>query len=247
VTEALKTIVAYIALFMLALMGLRWAWSMEPKGRAEAKKGIVYIIIGLIIVTMFAAIVQQLYTNWINAFTVGGGGGGGGTPGNWVRTNHMPKPTTDPTYTNVQITHYYTCLESDSYPTSQGYSSFSSCVHVEGSGITGTGKVLNYQMQDTGKTHPPWNGVVAYDDANPTVYRTIAVDTSKIELGKTVYVYFGDDKWGDWNGCYRAEDIGSAIVGNHIDLFVGVGDAEYVAAGNLPGSGTLWVMDCQPG
>jgi len=49
--------------------------------------------------------------------------------------------------------------------------------------------------------------------------RVIAVDPKVIPLGSIVYIQFNDEDYFKYNGVYTAEDTGSAIKGNKIDLF----------------------------
>jgi 3D (Asp-Asp-Asp) domain-containing protein len=49
--------------------------------------------------------------------------------------------------------------------------------------------------------------------------RVIAVDPKVIPLGSIVYIQFIDEDYFNYNGVYIAEDTGSAIKGNKIDLF----------------------------
>ena len=53
--------------------------------------------------------------------------------------------------------------------------------------------------------------------------RAIAVDPSIIPLGSRVRISFMDDDMTKYNGIYTAVDTGSAVRGNHIDLFAGEG------------------------
>lgn len=61
------------------------------------------------------------------------------------------------------------------------------------------------------------DGITA-SGAHATPYSTVAVDPSVIPLGAELLVDYGD---GAGLRRYRAEDIGGAIKGNHIDLCVG--------------------------
>ena len=56
-------------------------------------------------------------------------------------------------------------------------------------------------------------GKVTYSGTTPTIDRTIAVDKNQIKLGSTVYI--------DGYGYRTAEDTGSGIGWNDIDIFVG--------------------------
>jgi 3D (Asp-Asp-Asp) domain-containing protein len=50
--------------------------------------------------------------------------------------------------------------------------------------------------------------------------RVIAVDPKVIPLGSIVFIQFIDEDYFNYNGVYIAEDTGSAIKGNKIDLFI---------------------------
>ena len=57
--------------------------------------------------------------------------------------------------------------------------------------------------------------------------RTVAVDPKVIELGKRIYIKFLDEKYKGYNGVYTCYDIGGAIKGNRIDLFMGDFQSHY--------------------
>ncbi|MFH1835805.1 MAG: pilin [Methanobacteriota archaeon] len=59
--EGLMTLAAALATFMIALQGLRWLMSESPKGRAEAKKGLIWTIVGLIVAYLAFNLVCGLY------------------------------------------------------------------------------------------------------------------------------------------------------------------------------------------
>jgi 3D (Asp-Asp-Asp) domain-containing protein len=50
--------------------------------------------------------------------------------------------------------------------------------------------------------------------------RVIAVDPNIIPLGSSVSIEFVDEKYKKYNGIYVSRDIGGAIKGNRIDLFI---------------------------
>lgn len=54
--------------------------------------------------------------------------------------------------------------------------------------------------------------------------RTIAVDVNIVPLGSIVELEFYDEKYQIYNGIYTANDSGSAIKGNKIDLFYSESD-----------------------
>ncbi|MBS1984647.1 MAG: hypothetical protein JST16_10795 [Bdellovibrionales bacterium] len=103
-------------------------------------------------------------------------------------------------------------------------------IDIEGSGKLLDGRVLNYAGMVGGTiryrlaNHPFGDGV---GTCGLTPMRTIAVDPNVIPLGavvrirETVGMKLADGSIHD--GLWRAEDRGGAIVGRHIDLFVGAG------------------------
>lgn len=48
----------------------------------------------------------------------------------------------------------------------------------------------------------------------------IAVDPAKIPLGSKILIVFPEPKYQKYNGIYTAGDIGGAISGNRIDIFI---------------------------
>jgi len=84
---ALMTIAAFIALVMIVIHGLKYLMAQSPQTREDAKQGIVYVILGLLLVVMATVLVKNLYTANIEAYTsqipdyTGGGGTGGGDTG----------------------------------------------------------------------------------------------------------------------------------------------------------------------
>jgi len=63
--DALNTALRYfagaLAVLMFSFQGLRWVLSESPEDRAEAKKGMIYVIVGLIAVYIAANIVCGIY------------------------------------------------------------------------------------------------------------------------------------------------------------------------------------------
>ena len=77
-----------------------------------------------------------------------------------------------------------------------------------------------------------------------TTYKTIAVDPRIIPIGSWVYVNYG--KSHRYTGWYRAEDTGGGIKGNQIDVFTGVGKANYRKGGKqIPSNAKeiIWFTD----
>lgn len=59
--EGLLTLAAALATCMIGVQGLRYLISEDPRGRAEAKKGIIWTIMGLLIAYLAVNIVCALY------------------------------------------------------------------------------------------------------------------------------------------------------------------------------------------
>ena len=68
--NALRNFAAALALFMLTILGLKWIMSETPAERAEAKKGIIYIILGLLVVYLAANIVCGIYGSVLRNYGV---------------------------------------------------------------------------------------------------------------------------------------------------------------------------------
>jgi 3D (Asp-Asp-Asp) domain-containing protein len=121
---------------------------------------------------------------------------------------------------------------------------FSDAVCIEGSGRLSDGRVINYASTCSCGRPCPTGGIVCYSvldktqfpwgkgaRSNPLVpMRSLAVDRSTIALGTTVYLREWDgyevpslDGVGGFthDGCFRADDVGGAIQGPHIDIFSG--------------------------
>ncbi|MBD3203109.1 hypothetical protein GF327_02355 [Candidatus Woesearchaeota archaeon] len=161
-----------------------------------------------------------------------------------INPEQPPIPTVSPDLTNTRTTSYRTAYEGDFNHWYNGepldksglwycqnyayYDSFYSDVKCEGSGVTISGKVCRYhnigitQDENCVESLENFRGSTR-SGTNPTAKRTIAVDPSVVSLGTLVYIYWGEE-YDDWNGCFRAEDTGGAIEGNHFDIYSGVGD-----------------------
>lgn len=114
-------------------------------------------------------------------------------------------------------------------------STFWSAIKLEGTGRLADGRMVNYAGSCNCNRSPcfdvldadhPWGKGVQNRALEP--FRSIAVDPNRITYGDWVYVpdldgieMPGDAPWGDFvhDGCLRADDTGSAIVGKHIDFF----------------------------
>jgi len=66
---ALMTIAAFIALVMIVIHGLKYLMAQSPQTREDAKQGIVYVILGLLLVVMATVLVKNLYEANITAYT----------------------------------------------------------------------------------------------------------------------------------------------------------------------------------
>jgi hypothetical protein len=58
----LRTVAYALGWLMMVLMGLKWIISESANERAEAKKGMIYIVVGLLIVTSARALLQLYCT-----------------------------------------------------------------------------------------------------------------------------------------------------------------------------------------
>lgn len=108
---------------------------------------------------------------------------------------------------------------------------FKRALDLEGTGRLLDGRVLNFAGRKNGEiryllTSAPFGLGVGTCRLQP--FHTVAVDPAAIPLGavvrieETVGMTLPDGSRHD--GLWRAEDIGSAIVGDRIDLFLGDGD-----------------------
>ncbi|GAE88876.1 3D domain-containing protein [Acetivibrio straminisolvens] len=84
--------------------------------------------------------------------------------------------------------------------------------------MTATAYDLSYKSCGKTREHPAY-GITA-SGARATVGRTVAVDPSVIPLGTRVYISF-PVAYSHLDGIYIAEDTGSLIKGNKIDIFFG--------------------------
>ena len=50
-----------LGLLIISLMGAKWIVADSAQERAEAKKGIIYVIVGLLVVHSMATLVDRLY------------------------------------------------------------------------------------------------------------------------------------------------------------------------------------------
>lgn len=59
--EGLVTVAAALGVLMISIQGLKWVTSETPQDRADAKKGIEYVLIGLLVVYLSGILVCGLY------------------------------------------------------------------------------------------------------------------------------------------------------------------------------------------
>lgn len=64
--ESLKTIAAALGILLIAIQGLKYVTAESPDDRAEAKKGLIWIIVGLLVAAVSAALVCGLYCQAIS-------------------------------------------------------------------------------------------------------------------------------------------------------------------------------------
>ncbi len=77
---------------------------------------------------------------------------------------------------------------------------------------------LSYESCGKESTHPEYG--ITFSGTKATKGKTIAVDPEIIPLGSKVYIEF-PERYTKLNGWYIAEDTGSKIKGNIIDVFFG--------------------------
>lgn len=118
---------------------------------------------------------------------------------------------------------------------------FADDISLEGTGRLLDGRLLNVAgacgcarspcFAEADADHP-WG--VGVEDRALVPFRSVAVDRDVIEYGTGLYLPAldgltmpGDSPWGDFvhDGCVVAADTGGAIVGMHVDFFVGLEDA----------------------
>ncbi|HET6585884.1 MAG TPA: 3D domain-containing protein [Nannocystaceae bacterium] len=140
--------------------------------------------------------------------------------------------TSEGSFTGAKDTSFYTtqCTKIATVPRK-----FWDALKLEGTGKLADGRMVNYAGSCNCSRSPcfevldddhPWGKGVQQRALAP--FRSIAVDPDRIAYGDWVYIEAldglqmpGDAPWGDFvhDGCMRADDTGSAIVGKHIDFF----------------------------
>ncbi len=79
---ALKTVAAALAVLLISIQGLKYITAESPNDRAEAKKGLIWIIVGLVVAAVSANLVCGLYCMAISQYW-----DGSSTPLNCTITN----------------------------------------------------------------------------------------------------------------------------------------------------------------
>jgi FtsH-binding integral membrane protein len=69
---ALKTVAAALGVLLISVQGLKYVTAESPDDRAEAKKGLIWIIMGLLIAAVAANIVCGLYCMAISQYYTAG-------------------------------------------------------------------------------------------------------------------------------------------------------------------------------
>lgn len=141
---------------------------------------------------------------------------------------------------------------------------FYETVKCEGSGLGANGEIYKYDtIRETKEKSVPYDRCSSCElgmtslGTDPTPGRTIAVDKSIIpsspNSASVVYLEFDCEKVVEQGTCnkeecekwnkkyYLAEDAGSAIKGQHIDLFVGAGQSRLSGTNCLPEKANIWL------
>lgn len=152
-----------------------------------------------------------------------------------------PAADAPPIAAKLRNTHYYTIFETD-YSGKANTSvldvrgrvlakvpvAFYKDLLIEGSGKLKNGKVLNFGARVGGKSRyeispNPWGNGVGRCVLVP--FRTVAVDKRVIPLGSVVYIDQTDGMLlpdgTRHDGVWRADDVGSAIQRDRVDLYIG--------------------------
>ena len=61
VNAGLRLVAAALGTLMLAILGVKWIMSDNPQERDDAKKGIIYVIVGLLLVSIASTLVDEIY------------------------------------------------------------------------------------------------------------------------------------------------------------------------------------------
>jgi len=92
------------------------------------------------------------------------------------------------------------------------------CLTIEKKGFIATAYDLSFQSCGKYPDNPSYG--ITYSGSKAIKGRTIAVDPDVIPLGSKVYIEFPKE-YISMNGWYIAEDTGSKVKGNTIDVFMG--------------------------
>lgn len=118
---------------------------------------------------------------------------------------------------------------------------FHDAVCLQGSGRLATGETVSFAKRDCpcARVCPRSGSRICFEKLDPKLFptgrgaagkpvvplRTIAVDTNVIPLGEVVFIKeFSGVQLPDGqslDGCFKAEDRGSKVVGRHVDVFTG--------------------------
>lgn len=71
--EGVKTVATALGVLMIAHSGLRWIMADGPQERDDAKKTLVYIMIGLLVVALSLTIVSAVYCSTLSTTRYGEG------------------------------------------------------------------------------------------------------------------------------------------------------------------------------
>ena len=137
-----------------------------------------------------------------------------------------------------------TLFDANCDPLAEVPAEYSDAVCIEGSGVLEDGTVINYASTcDCGRPCPT-GGTVCWKALDPATHpwgegafgnalvplRSLAVDRDEIPLRTSIYLpkfdgvevpaIGGVDAF-THDGCFRADDVGGAIEGEHIDIFAG--------------------------
>ena len=134
---------------------------------------------------------------------------------------------------------------------------FSDSVCIEGSGKLADGRVINFAQTCSCGRSCPTGGIICYSvlDSNQFPWgkgarsnplqplRSLAVDRDRVSLGTVIYL----EQWDGFmvpqvgnlggfvhDGCFRADDVGGAIQGDHIDIFAGSSAMWQALEGSFP-------------
>jgi len=179
------------------------------------------------------------------------GGDGGGAPDAASGPDAAPRPDPGPSLGAFRLTYYWITAE-DEFPgvadtalyddacavLATVPSAFADDVDLEGTGRLADGRVINVSGSCGCARSPcyvevdaqhPWGYGVQNRALEP--FRSFAVDRTVIPYGTTLWIpeldgvaMPGDAPWGGFvhDGCVIAADTGGAIVGMHVDWFVGL-------------------------